>query len=119
MEEHRKNERKKLSAFTPVFDSQHKIPLGYLADLSREGAMLIGEIPMEVNTQTTLMIDFPATPEFPARRVIIPARVAWCRQEKNSLYYNAGFEFEVIDEQNKTVIEAILERYQFRREMRP
>ncbi|HET9911741.1 MAG TPA: PilZ domain-containing protein [Anaerolineales bacterium] len=115
MNEKRKNERSKLIAFTPVYDSLHKILLGYLGDLSKEGALLIGETPMEINTQITLMIDFPATPEFPARRLIIPVRVAWCRHEKSAQYYNTGFEFREINEQNKTIIDSILQRYQFRR----
>jgi hypothetical protein len=116
MNEKRKDERKKLIAFTLVYDSQHKSLLGYLGDLSREGALLVGEKPMQVNAKATLMIDFPATPELPARRVIIPARVAWCRQENGTSYFNAGFEFLEINEQNKTVIDAILQRYQFHRE---
>lgn len=115
MNEHRKNERSKLIAFTPVYDSQHKV-LGYLGNLSKEGALLVGEKPMEVNIKTTITIDFPATPELPARRVIIPARVAWCRQEISTPYFNAGFEFLEINEHNKTVIDAILHRFQFRRE---
>jgi hypothetical protein len=115
MNEKRKDERKKLIAFTPVYDSQHKTLLGYLGDLSREGALLIGEKNMGVDTKMTLMIDFPATPELPARRVIVPVRVAWCRQEKSTQYVNTGFEFLEINEQNKTIIEAILQRYQFRR----
>jgi hypothetical protein len=116
MNEHRKDERKKLVAFTPVYDSQHRALLGYLGDLSKEGALLVGEKSMDVDAQITLVVDFPATPEFPARRLIIPARVAWCRQEKGIPYFNTGFEFQEIDEQNKTVIESILQRYQFRRE---
>jgi hypothetical protein len=47
----------------------------------------------------------------------IPAHVAWCRQEEHLTYYNTGFEFQEMTESNKRVIEAILERYQFRREM--
>jgi hypothetical protein len=116
MDEHRKDERKRLMAFTPVYDSQRKTVLGYLGDLSMQGAMLIGEQPMEVNTQITLEIDFPSTPEFPARHVRIPARVAWCKQEENTQYFNTGFEFLKIDQMYKAFIEAILERYQFRRE---
>src|SRR3990172_1776131 len=117
MDEHRKNERKKLIAFTPVYDSQQNILLGYLGDLGMLGAMLVGERLVEVNEQVTLVIDFPETPEFPATRVTIPARVAWCRHEKTPHYYNTGVEFQEIDEQNKAVIKAILARYQFHREM--
>jgi hypothetical protein len=113
MSEHRKSERKRLMAFTPVYNSYKTILLGYLGDLSMEGAMLIGEKPMEINTQITLVIDFPETPEFTARQVRIPARVAWCRGEENAQYFNTGLEFQSIDPLYKPFIEAILERYQF------
>ncbi|HSB00979.1 MAG TPA: PilZ domain-containing protein [Anaerolineales bacterium] len=116
MDEHRKSERKKLMAFTPVYNSYKTTLLGYLGDLSMKGAMLVGEKPMEINTQITLVIDFPETPEFTARQVRIPARVAWCRQEENTQYFNTGVEFQKIDQLYKPFIEAILERYQFHNE---
>ncbi|MBN2118824.1 MAG: PilZ domain-containing protein [Anaerolineales bacterium] len=113
MDEHRKNERKKLIEFTPVYDNQRSIFLGYLGDLSMQGAMLVGKKPMEVNKQITLAIGFPETPEFPARRAIINARVAWSKQEKNPQYFNTGFEFREMDQENKKAIKAMLERYRF------
>ncbi len=115
MDEHRKSERKKLLTFTPVYNSSKTSLLGYLGDLSLQGAMLIGEKPMEINTQITLVIEFPQTIEFPARRVRIPARVAWCKREEKTQYYNTGFEFLKVDQLYKPFIEAILERYQFQR----
>lgn len=115
--EKRKNERKKLVAFTPVYDSRQNI-LGYLGDLTVEGARLIGEKPMDIHSRTTLVIEFPATPELPAKRVTLPARVIWCNEEENRQYFNTGFEFQDISPQNKEIISAILERYQFRRPMR-
>ena len=114
MEEQRKNVRKKLIAFTPVYECQQNILLGYLGDLSMQGAMLIGKKPMEINKQITLAIGFPETPQFPARRATIFARVAWCRQEQNPQYFNIGFEFQEIDQENKVAIKAILDRYRFR-----
>lgn len=119
MDEHRKNERKKLISFTTVQDAHKKTLLGYLADLSMQGAMLVGEKLMEVDTKITLVINFPATAETSARHVIIPARVAWRRHEEKTQYFNTGFEFQEIDPQDKEFIETILERYQFRREMQP
>ena len=116
MDENRKNDRKRLIAFTPVYDSRTKAVLGYLGDLSMQGARLIGEKPMEADTQITLEIDFPSTPEFSARRVKIPARVAWCKPEENPQYFNTGFEFLKVNPMYKTFLEAILERYQFQRE---
>ncbi|HSK89058.1 MAG TPA: PilZ domain-containing protein [Anaerolineales bacterium] len=114
MNEQRKNDRKKLIEFTPVYDCQRNNFLGYLGDLSMQGAMLIGKKPLEAGQQIVLAIGFPETPEFPARRAIISARVAWCRQEKNPQYFNTGFEFQNMDQENTTAIQAILVRYRFR-----
>ena len=116
MNEHRKNERRKMIAFTPVYDSNKATLLGYLGDLSMQGAMLIGETPLEINTQITLVIDFPETAEFPARQVRISSRVAWRKQEENTPYFNTGVEFQKVNEMYKPFLQAILERYQFRRE---
>lgn len=115
MSEHRKIERKKLMAFTPVYDAHQNVLLGYIGDLSLQGVMVIGEKQIEIDQQVTLLLDFPATPEFPARRVRIPARSAWCRHEPSAEYFNTGFEFQRIDPQYKEYFEAILVSYQFRR----
>ncbi|HEX2997251.1 MAG TPA: PilZ domain-containing protein [Anaerolineales bacterium] len=112
--EQRKDERRKLLAFTPVYDCERNLLLGYLGDLSMMGAMLIGKKPMEVDSQLTLAIGFPETPQFPARRATIPARVAWCRPEKNPQYFNIGFEFKEFDKENKIAIKELLIRYRFR-----
>lgn len=116
MSEHRKEERKILITFTPAYDLRKNILLGYLRDLTLQGAMLIGNRPLEINDKLTLGIDFHETPGIPATRMVIPSRVAWSKHEENSEYFNTGVEFLELSDQNKAVIEAILERYQFRKE---
>ena len=116
MSEQRKEERKILITFTPVYDLGKNTILGYLRDLTLQGAMLVGNKPVEINKELTLAIEFHETPEIPATRMTIPARVAWCKHEENSTYYGTGIEFLELTDQNKKVIMAILERYQFRKE---
>ena len=110
----RKEERRKLMAFTPVHDLDKKNLLGYIGDLTLEGALIIGEKPVETDKITTLAIDFPETPEFPARRVIIPARIAWSRHVSEAKFYDSGVEFQNISEENKEILKSILERYKYR-----
>jgi len=114
MSEQRKGERKKLMTFTPAYGLEENILLGYIADLTLQGAMVSGEKPVVIDRELTLAIAFPETPETPAVRLTIPARVTWCQQEGNTSYYKTGFEFLELSAQNKRVIEAVLERYQFR-----
>jgi len=117
MSEQRKEERKILITFTPVYDLGKNILLGYLGNLTLKGAMLVGSKPLEINKKLTLAIEFHETPETPATRMSIPARIAWCKHEESSTYYNTGVEFLELTGKNKTVISAILERYQFRKDM--
>lgn len=115
MNNNRKESRKKLMAFTPVYDLLHKILLGYVGDLTLQGVMVIGEKQVEIDRHFTLGIEFPESlPEMPAMRVAISARAAWCRQDDSPQYFNIGFEFSDVSPENAKIIEAILERYQFR-----
>jgi hypothetical protein len=116
--DNRKETRKKLMAFTPVYNVLHKRLLGYVGDLTLQGVMVIGEKSVELNKHFTLGIEFPESlPELPAMRVVIPARAAWCRQDDSLQYFNIGFEFIDVSHANSREIEAILERYQFRNVM--
>jgi hypothetical protein len=114
MNSQRKESRNKLVAFTPVYDLLHKTLLGYVGDLTLQGVMVIGEKPIEVNKHFTLGIEFSDNSlEAPTVRIVIPARVAWCRQDANS-QVNIGFESIDVSPDNIKKIEAILARYQFR-----
>jgi c-di-GMP-binding flagellar brake protein YcgR len=113
----RMEKRRKVMTFTPVYDLHANILLGYLGDLTMKGALMVSEKPVEIDRTLTLAIEFRKTSEIPAKRMTIPARVAWCKQEEHRTYYNTGLEFQEVTEQNKKVIEEILKMYQFSREM--
>jgi hypothetical protein len=113
MSEHRKEERKKLTSFMLVYALPEQILLGYLGDMTLRGAMVVGSRPVETDKALTLSIEFNEIPEIPNTKLTFPARVAWCKHEAQSPYYNSGVEFIDLTDQNKKVIEAILERYQF------
>ena len=116
MRENRKAERKILTSFTPVYDHGKNSLIGYLRDLTIQGALLVGSKPMASQEEVILTIEFQDTPEISATRITVPARVAWCQHEERSEYYNTGIEFLDLTHQDKKVIEATLQRYQFRQE---
>ena len=118
MDNKRKEERKNLMAFTPLYGLHPKTLLGYVEDLTTNGAMVIGEKKMEVGFQTVIMIEVPGSvPESTAPRLIFPARVAWCKPDSKPNYYNIGFEFLELRAEEVKTIEAVLHRYEFRRDM--
>ena len=115
MSDRRKETRRKLMAFTPVYDLHPKVLLGYLGDLTLRGALVIGTNLTTINKETTLEINFPSElSDTPAHSVTIPARIAWCRMDENPQYYNVGIEFTEVTPEQEELFQQILERYHFR-----
>ena len=104
-------------AYTQVFDLNGGHLLGYLGDLNLHGAMVIGEKTIVENTELTLAIELPELPNVKMQRITIPVRVAWCQQDISPEYFNVGFEFKEVTPKQKPVIEEIMEKYEFRRDL--
>lgn len=113
MDERRKEIRRKLMAFTPVYDLHPRVLLGYLGDLTLRGALIIGKTLTTINKETTLQINFPLELS-DISPIIIPARIAWCRSDKSQQYYNIGVEFTEGTTVYEELFKTILERYRFR-----
>jgi len=114
-DERRKEARKLVMKFTPVYDLNQGKLLGYLRDLTLQGALVIGEKTLEVDTLTTLKFDLPGNlPKVRAKHLIISARVARCEEDESQNSYKLGFEFEDANLDQTEIIEAVLERYHFR-----
>ena len=117
MPNQRKLERKKLLAFTPVHNLHPRMLLGYLMDLTVSGAQVEGERSMEVNKSIPLSIEFPSgLSEVPTSPFQISAKVVRCQKDESGQYYHTGFEFTEVSSEQRSIIEAIIEIYSFRRE---
>ena len=118
MSEQRKETRKKMMAFTPVYDSKKRVLLGYVGDLTLLGIMAVGERPVEVNAEKMLKIEFPGgLVDVDSPHITIPARAAWCKPDESRKYFNIGFEFTEVTPQHQKIFQAILERYQFHQDL--
>jgi|SRR5688572_27506512 len=116
MKERRKQERKTLVAYTQVFDLYGGALLGYLGDLTTQGAMIISEKPIAKEVELTLAIELPELPNIKASRMTLPAKVVWCEQDISPEFHNVGFEFKEVKPEQKTIIESIIKNYEFRRD---
>jgi hypothetical protein len=115
MQERRKAQRKNLMAYTQVFDLYGGYLLGYLGDLHLHGAMVIGQRFLEENTEVTLAIELPELPNNETSRITIPSRTVWCQQDISPEFFNVGFEFKTVTDEQAALIEAIMNNYEFRR----
>jgi len=109
----RMERRRKVTAFTPVYDVRANLLLGYLGDLTLKGALLVSEKPIETGRTMTLAIDFRDAPDAPPARMTVSARVAWCKLEERRTYYNVGMEFLEVTDENKQLIEEALAKFEF------
>lgn len=113
--ERRKEARKTVMKFTPVYDLNKGNLLGYLRDLTLRGALVSGEKTLEVDTQLTLKFNLPEElPDINTNYLTISARVARCVEDESPNSYRLGFEFQDIKPEQTEIIEALLERYHSR-----
>ena len=111
----RKETRKKLMAFTPVYEKSKGTLLGYIRDLTLKGVLVIGEKKLDVNTLSTLSIELPGgLPSIAATHLTVSARVARCEDDDSSQTCKIGFEFTDIEPEQTEINQALLERYHFR-----
>lgn len=116
MNERRTLDRKYLMVYSRVFDRLTGKILGYLSDLSPKGAMIISDDPIGENVKLSLRFDLPDPPLFSTDHLNLEARVAWCKPDIDPSFYNIGFEFLEINEQEKMIIEEMIDAYEFRRD---
>src|SRR5512141_1155352 len=116
MQERRKLPRKDLMSYSQVFDLYRGKLIGYLGDLNLIGAMIIGDSPLQVDAKITISIQLPEFPNIKATRIALPVRIAWCHTDLSPEYFNIGMEFELVTDEQKKIIEAVIENYEFRRQ---
>ena len=116
MQERRKQPRTDLMSYSQVFDLYHGQLIGYLGDLNIMGAMVIGDEALEKNMELTISIQLPELPKIKSSRIVLPVRVAYCQQDLSPEYFNIGLEFTLVTDNQKKIIEAIIENYEFRRQ---
>lgn len=115
-EERRKQPRKDLMSYSQVYNVQNGKLIGYLGDLNLIGAMVISDQSLEMNSSLTISVQLPELPAIRDESITLPARVVWCQQDLSPEYFNLGLEFKTVTDKQKTIIEAIMENYEFRRQ---
>jgi hypothetical protein len=111
----RKDPRKKLMAFTPVYSLNPRTLLGYLEDLTVRGARVVGGIVLEEGKLVDLSIEFPeGTPNVPPHPFLIRGRVARVHTDETK-YENLGFEFMDVTDEQTEILESVIQRYEFHR----
>jgi c-di-GMP-binding flagellar brake protein YcgR len=116
MQDRRKQARKDLMSYSQVHDLHDGKLIGYLGDINQFGAMVITDDPINVNEKIHISIELPELPNTDETSMMVSARVAWCHQDLSPDYFNVGLEFSTISEKQRSIIQAVIENYEFRRQ---
>ena len=115
MEERRKLPRKYLMAYSSVYEKSTGKMLGYLCDLTLDGLMVISKGSLELNKETEIRIDLPELYPFTEKILQIKVRVIWLKPDLDPRLNNIGFNFINLAEEEKPLIEKMIETYEFQR----
>lgn len=115
MEERRRLPRKYLIIYSRVFEQSLGKLLGYLSDLSEQGAMIIADESLEVNDVLTLRLDLPDPKIFHAHNLMVSARVAHCETDISPSFYDIGLEFLNVTPEQRIIIQKMMDVYEFHR----
>ena len=113
----RKEARELVVEFTLVYEAKQGKLLGYLRDLTKNGAQISGSKDLAVGTPVSLSIELPRDlPGVTDKVLELNAKVARCTMVTDEPpNYAIGFEFMTLTAAQNEVIEKLLQRYYFRR----
>lgn len=107
--EERRAQREIINRYLKVFDEESNRFIGYLVDITPNGAMLQSNEPIAPDTPYRLRVELPEQIEG-SRHITVGARSVWDKKETNALFYHTGFQFEEA-EAEKARIERLMESY--------
>jgi hypothetical protein len=119
MDERRKLPRKHLIIYSRVFERTLGKLLGYLSDLNEKGAMIIAEEPLEAGLVLALRLDLPDPKLFNSDTLNVSASVVHCEIDISPEFYDIGLKFQDLQPDQKSIIDKMIDCYEFHREDRP
>ncbi|MFC1878874.1 PilZ domain-containing protein [Chloroflexota bacterium] len=111
-DERRKQDRQLLTFFSRVVDRKTGRLVGYLADLTTGGALLIGEKPVGTDSTLHLRMDLPENFEA-GEQLEFNATAMWCSPDDDPDFYKIGLRLSDIPWEDLAIIARVLNDYGF------
>ena len=110
MDDRRRQDRKLMTYFSRVMDRNNGRLLGYLVDMTTGGALVIGNVPLRVNSIFQLRIDLPES--YGERRELdIEARAIWSQPDPDPDLYRTGIQLIGVDPADLQILERLITDY--------
>jgi hypothetical protein len=110
MDDRRRQDRKLMTYFSRVMDRNNGRLLGYLVDMTTGGALVIGNVPLRVNSIFQLRIDLPES--YGERTQLdIEARAIWSQPDPDPDLYRTGIQLIGVDPADLQILERLITDY--------
>jgi len=113
MLERRKYPRKDLLLFANVYDSKSGRIIGTLLNITLDGAMVLSENRIDSDNVMELHIKLPDN-FVQKNELVFTANSRWCAPDINPEYFDVGYQFANVTEEDGRIIQAIIEKYGFK-----
>lgn len=113
MLERRKYPRKDLLLFANVYDSKSGKIVGTLLNITLEGAMVLSESKIDADNTMELHIKLPEDLVH-KNELVFTANSRWCGPDINPEFFDVGYQFANVSEEDGQIIQTIIEKYGFK-----
>lgn len=110
MAEARRAQREVINRYLKVYDADSERFLGYLVDITPEGAMLQSKEEIEPDASFRLRLELPEEMDG-SREIVVQAESVWDKKEGNALFHHTGFEFQDISADDEERVRRLMESY--------
>lgn len=108
----RVSQRKNLIYYLKVKEDPSERSVGYAADISKQGFMLITKEPLEPESLLRLRLSLPAEIQG-VRHFVFSAVSRWCREDVKPNYFNVGFQFVGLSKDDVLRVDELIDKYSF------
>jgi hypothetical protein len=112
-DERRKFKRRYIMYYSRVFDRRTGRVIGYIVDLTPDGALIISEEPIEPDTVFRLRMDLPEDMNDKSF-LFFEARSRWCQRDVDPNFWDIGVQLTQIEAEDTALIERLIAEYGFR-----
>ncbi len=113
MQERRKYPRKDLVIFTNVYDPKYERIIGTLLNITPDGAMVLSLNKVDSDRETELHIKLPEN-FVQKQELILTAKSRWCAPDINPEFFDVGYQFTNVSEEDGQIILKIIEKYGYK-----
>lgn len=108
--ERRKYKRWILSTYFDAYETKLNASMGYLADISFGGMLLISKYPVQTNIVLPLRIELSEEVDQSGSMQVM-SRTVRCDEDTNFKYFNIGLKLVDLTSSNLAIIKRLIEKY--------